>query len=93
VWELKLQAGSDAEALETCAASGLGVAAAIPVIPSILPLPLMEGPDDPQARIDAICASVHRLAPFHPSGIVCLTGPGDDRDTVVDGLRVIAGEA
>jgi len=93
VWELKLPAGSDAEALESLAASGLGGAAAIPAIPSILPLPLMEGPDDPHARVDAICASVHRLAPFHPSGIVCLTGPGDDRDTVVEGLRAIAGEA
>ena len=36
---------------------------------------------------------MHRLAPFEPSGIVCLTGPGDDRDTVVEGLRTIAGEA
>jgi len=73
--------------------SGLGSAAAIPMIPSILPLPLMEGPTDPQARIDAISASVHRLAAFRPSGIVCLTGPGEDRDTVVEGLRVIAREA
>jgi sugar phosphate isomerase/epimerase len=71
----------------------LGSASAVPAIPSILPLPLMEGPDDPQARIDAICASVHRLAPFRPSGVVCLTGPGDDRDTVVEGLRTIAREA
>jgi sugar phosphate isomerase/epimerase len=53
----------------------------------------MKGPSDPQARIDAICASVHRLAPFRPSGVVCLTGPGSDRDTVVEGLRTIAGEA
>jgi sugar phosphate isomerase/epimerase len=65
----------------------------VPSIPSILPLPLMEGPPDPQERIDAICASVHRLAKFAPSGIVCLTGPGDDRETVVTGLRTIAGEA
>jgi len=93
VWELKLPDGSDAEALGAFAASGLGAAAAIPAIPSILPLPLMAGPEDPQARVDAICASVHRLAPFRPSGIVCLTGPGDDRDTVVEGLRVIAAEA
>ena len=93
VWELKLPDGSDEEALELLAGSGLGSAAAIPVIPSILPLPLMDGPEEPQARIDAICASVHRLAPFRPSGIVCLTGPGDDRDTVVEGLRVIADEA
>jgi sugar phosphate isomerase/epimerase len=93
VWELKLADGGDAEALDALAGSGLGSAAAIPAIPSILPLPLMEGPSDPQARIEAICASVHRLAAFRPSGIVCLTGPGEDRDTVVEGLRVIGDEA
>jgi sugar phosphate isomerase/epimerase len=93
VWELKLPDRGDAEALELLAGSGLGSAAAIPVIPSILPLPLMDGPNEPQARIEAICASVHRLAPFRPSGIVCLTGPGEDRDTVVQGLRVIGDEA
>jgi sugar phosphate isomerase/epimerase len=53
----------------------------------------MAGPAEPAARIDAICASVHRLAAFGPPAIVCLTGPGDDRDTVVEGLRTIAGEA
>jgi sugar phosphate isomerase/epimerase len=93
VWELKLPDRGDAEALELLAGSGLGSAAAIPVIPSILPLPLMDGPNEPQARIEAICASVHRLAPFRPSGIVCLTGSGEDRDTVVQGLRVIGDEA
>jgi sugar phosphate isomerase/epimerase len=93
VWELKLAEGSDAEALETLEASGLGSASAVPAIPSILPLPLMEGPADPQARIEAICTSMHRLAAFRPSGIVCLTGPGDDRDTVVEGLRTIGQEA
>jgi len=93
VWELKLPPGTDAEALEVLGASGLGSASAIPVIPSILPLPLMEGPTDPQERIDAICASIHRLAAFQPSGIVCLTGPGDDRDTVVEGLRILGDEA
>ncbi len=94
VWELKLPAGGDAEALEQLEAGGLGSAAAVPAIPSILPLPLMEGPEDPSARVDAICASIHRLAAFEPSGIVCLTGPGDERrDTVVDGLRTIGDEA
>jgi len=93
VWELKLGDGDDTHALQTLAASGLGSASAIPAIPSILPLPLMEGPDEPQARIDAICASVYRLAAFQPSGIVCLTGPGDDRETVVEGLRTIGHEA
>jgi sugar phosphate isomerase/epimerase len=93
VWELKLPNGSDAEALEQLEASGLGSAAAIPVVPSILPLTLMEGPEEPQERIEAICASLYRLAPFKPSGVVCLTGPGDERDTVVEGLRTIGDEA
>jgi sugar phosphate isomerase/epimerase len=93
VWEIKLPAGGDTEALEQLDASGLGSAAAIPAVPSILPLPLLEGPGDPAARIDAICTSVHRLAPFRPSSIVCLTGPGEDEETVVEGLRTIAGEA
>jgi sugar phosphate isomerase/epimerase len=93
VWEIKLPAGGDAEALEQLDASGLGSAAAIPAVPSILPLPLMEGPESPQQRIEAIQVSLHRLAPFGPSSIVCLTGPGDDRDTVVEGLQTIGEEA
>jgi sugar phosphate isomerase/epimerase len=93
VWEIKLPDRGDAEALEQLEASGLGSAAAVPAVPSILPLPLMEGPEEPQQRIEAICASFHRLAPFKPSGVVCLTGPGDDRVTVVEGLQTIAEEA
>ena len=93
MWEIKLPDGGDAEALEQLEASGLGSAAAVPAVPAILPLPLMEGPEEPQQRIEAICASLHRLVPFKPSGIVCLTGPGDDRDTVVEGLQTIAAEA
>jgi sugar phosphate isomerase/epimerase len=93
IWEIKLPEGGDDQALEQLEASGLGRAAAVPAVPSILPLPLMEGPADPRERIDAICASVHRLARFEPSSVVCLTGPGDDRDTVVEGLRTIGDEA
>jgi sugar phosphate isomerase/epimerase len=93
IWEIKLPEGGDDQALEQLEASGLGRAAAVPAVPSILPLPLMEGPADPRERIDAICASVHRLARVEPSSVVCLTGPGDDRDTVVEGLRTIGDEA
>jgi sugar phosphate isomerase/epimerase len=93
IWEIKLPEGGDDQAHEQLEASGLGRAAAVPAVPSILPLPLMDGPADPRERIDAICASVHRLARFEPSSVVCLTGPGDDRDTVVDGLRTIGDEA
>jgi sugar phosphate isomerase/epimerase len=99
IWELKLGEGSDTEALERLEASGLGRASAVPLIPSILPLPLMDGPDDPSERVDAICASLHRLAAFRPGGVVCLTGPAQGRDEdeareiVVDGLRTIGDEA
>lgn len=98
VWELKL-GGDDGHALEHWEASGLGSASAVPQIPSILPLPLMEGPADPAERVEAICASLHRLAPFRPSAVVCLTGPAQSldpdraRSTVVDGLRTIGDEA
>jgi sugar phosphate isomerase/epimerase len=93
IWEIKLPEGGDEQAHEQLEASGLGRAAAVPSVPSILPLPLMDGPADPSERIEAICASVHRLARFEPSSVVCLTGPGDDRDTVVEGLRMIGDEA
>jgi sugar phosphate isomerase/epimerase len=99
VWELKLPEGGDAEALEQFAASGLGSASAVPGVPSILPLPLLGGPSDPAERVEAICASLERLAPFRPAGIVCLTGTGAGRDAdearsiVADGLRTIAAEA
>jgi sugar phosphate isomerase/epimerase len=71
----------------------------VPQVPSVLPLPLLPGPDDPHERIEAVCASIHRLAAFGPSAIVCITGPAGDRDRdeargiAVDGLRMIGAEA
>jgi len=88
IWEMKLQDDS----LERFRASGLEAAAAIPAVPSILPLPLMEGPEDPAERIEAICACVRRLAPFGPACVLFLTGPGDDRATILEGIRAIAYE-
>jgi sugar phosphate isomerase/epimerase len=100
IWELKLPAGlGDTEALEAFERSGLGAAAAVPALPSILPLPLLGGPADPAERIEALAASVHRLAAFAPEGIVCLTGsglgldPDRARALVVDGLATLALEA
>ena len=88
IWEMKLQNDS----LERFRASGLEAAAAIPAVPSILPLPLMEGPEDPADRIEAICGCVRRLAPFEPACVLFLTGPGDDRATILEGIRAIADE-
>jgi sugar phosphate isomerase/epimerase len=99
VWELKLGEGSDGAALEALEASGLESAAAIPLVPSVLPLPLLGGPEEPGERVDAFCRSLERLAPFQPSSIVCLTGTGLGRDAdaarsiAVDGLATIAREA
>jgi len=88
IWEMKLEDDS----LEQFRASGLSAAAAIPAVPSILPLPLMEGPADPAERVEAIRATIRRLAPFEPECVLFLTGPGEDRDTILEGIRAIAEE-
>jgi sugar phosphate isomerase/epimerase len=96
LWEFKLP-GDDAANLELLQAHGLAVASCVPAVPSILQLgiPGMEGPPDPEERIDAICASVRRLALYDPECVLCLSGPagGDEADArriVVSGLRRIA---
>ena len=88
IWEMKLADDS----LERFYASGLEAATAVPTVPSILPLPLMEGPADPAERVEAICGSIRRLAPFGPPCVLFLTGPGDDREAILKGIRAI-GEA
>ena len=88
IWEMKLEDDS----LDRFRASGLGAAAVVPAVPSILPLPLLEGPDDPGERIEAIRAGIRRLAPFEPECVLFLTGPGDDREAILEGIRVIGEE-
>jgi sugar phosphate isomerase/epimerase len=100
IWEFKLPE-DDRASLELLRASGLAVANCIPTVPSILPLrlPGMEGPRDLDERIEALRASMHRLAAFEPESVLCLTGPVGDRDLaearaiVVEGLREIASAA
>jgi sugar phosphate isomerase/epimerase len=99
IWEMKLPQGADTESLALVRQNGLAVTNCIPAIPSILPLPLMDGPVDPRERIEAVCASIRRLAAFEPQSIVCLTGPPGELDPaeahrlVVGGLRRIGREA
>jgi sugar phosphate isomerase/epimerase len=88
IWEMKLGEGS----LEEFRASGLGSATAVPLVPSIHPLPLLPGPDTVRERIDSLLRSLEVLAPYGPSAILCFTGPGD-RETAVTGVREIAREA
>ena len=75
--------------------SGLRATHCIPSVPSILPLPLMEGPAEPERRVEALCASVRRLAELEPVCVVFLTGPGEADETVRQGIRAVAdaGEA
>jgi sugar phosphate isomerase/epimerase len=92
IWEMKLGDGPAAEAVELFRESGLGSATAVPAVPSIHPLPLLAGPDDPRERIDSILGSLNRLAAFEPAAVLCFTGPGD-RATAIRGLREVVAEA
>ena len=94
IWEMKLP-DDDAANVGLLREAGLGVASCVPAIPSILPLgiPGMEGPADPRERVDALCASMRRLAAYAPECILVLTGPAVDstsRDVVISGLQDVA---
>jgi sugar phosphate isomerase/epimerase len=91
IWEIKLpdDTGAAREAFE---ASGLVSTNAVPAVPSIGPLASLPGPSDPAERVEAYRAGLRRLAPFRPTAVVLLTGPGTRR-TIVEGLRAIAEEA
>ncbi|HZS31359.1 MAG TPA: sugar phosphate isomerase/epimerase [Gaiellaceae bacterium] len=88
IWEMKLGAGS----LEAFRESGLGAATAVPLVPSIQPLPLLPGPETPRERVETLLRSLEALAPFAPAAVLCFTGPGD-RATAVAGVREVAREA
>jgi sugar phosphate isomerase/epimerase len=100
IWEMKLP-DDDAANRELLARNGLAVANCVPAVPSFLPLgiPGMEGPEEPWARVDALCDSVRRLARYEPECVLCLSGPlgrlsvDEARSLVVDGLRRVAGAA
>jgi sugar phosphate isomerase/epimerase len=73
----------------------LGVAAGIcsPATLSLLPSPVQGGSPDPELRVQSICESISRFAPFCPDTVFVLTGPlgrydeRTGRKIVVDGLR------
>jgi sugar phosphate isomerase/epimerase len=97
ICEFKLPAdGNDQAALAAFRSSELKAAICVPATLSVLPLPLMAGPEDPTRRVEAVCAGIRRLAAFAPAACMCLTGPrgarpeAEARRIVVDGLRAIA---
>jgi sugar phosphate isomerase/epimerase len=90
VCEIKLGEG----AVERLRESGLQATFCVPEVPSILPLPVMDGPDSPEERVEALCASVSRLAELEPVCVLFMTGPVGDREdaraVVREGIRAIA---
>ena len=100
LWEMKLPPDDGANRA-LLAEHGLSVSNCIPTVPSFLPLaiPGLEGPPDPAERVEAICASIPRLASYEPECVLCLSGPLGDRSEaegrslVVEGLRRAAAAA
>ena len=94
--EAKLPPGEDAESLRKLRESGLAATICLPELLSVLQLPPFGGPEDPEERVESLCASVRRLAAFDPVTVLVLTGPAGDRDPVearriaVEGLREVA---
>lgn len=97
LWEMKL--GDDGADVEALRESGLAATNCVPLVPSILPNAVIEGPADVEERIASICASMLRLARYEPASVLCLTGPAgelgeaDARRLVVEGLKRIAAAA
>jgi sugar phosphate isomerase/epimerase len=94
--DIKIPEGRDGELLARFRASGLKATVCLPSPFSVLPLPLFPGPEDPEERVESLCVSVRRLAPFEPVTVLCLTGPAGARDPAearriaVEGLREVA---
>jgi sugar phosphate isomerase/epimerase len=97
IWESKL--GDNETDLAALRKSGLRATNCVPLVPSILPNTVIEGPEDVGERVDALCRSLRRFAPYEPDSVVCLTGAagwrsGDDaRALVVEGLQRLASVA
>jgi sugar phosphate isomerase/epimerase len=97
IWELKL--GDDRADVEALRASGLRATNCVPLVPSILPNAVIEGPVDIRERVESICRSMERLALYEPESVLCLTGAAGKRDEaearrlVVEGLKRVAAAA
>ncbi len=97
IWEMKL--GDDEADLEALRASGLRATNCVPAVPSVLPNTLIEGPEDVETRIEALCASMRRFAQYEPDCVLCLTGPSgaydetEARRLTIDGLQRVAAAA
>lgn len=97
IWEMKL--GDDEADLAALRASGLRASNCVPAVPSILPNTVIEGPEDVEERLEALCASMHRFAAYEPACALCLTGPAgarseaESRRVALEGLQRVAAAA
>src|SRR5699024_6340910 len=77
IWESKL--GDDDADLASLRESGLRATNCVPLVSSILPNTVIEGPDDVDERVEAMCVSLRRLARYEPDCVLCLTGAAGER--------------
>ena len=97
IWEMKL--GGDDEDVAALRASGLQATNCVPLVPSILPNTVIDGPADVGERIASICASMHRFARYEPESVLVLTGAAGElgdaeaRRVTVEGLKRVAAAA
>ena len=97
IWELKL--GDDRNDVDALQVSGLRATNCVPLVPSILPNTVIEGPHDVEERIASISASMRRYARYQPESVLCLTGAAgalgeaEARRVVVEGLKRVAAAA
>lgn len=94
IWEHKLPPDDDAN-LRLLRDAGLAVANCVPAVPSVLPLaiPGMEGPADPGERVEALAASVRRLAAYEPESVLFLSGPVGRGRAEAEARRTVAAAA
>jgi sugar phosphate isomerase/epimerase len=95
----KLEDGRDEEFAELLVAADIQATLCVPESPSLLPVALFGGSQDPRVRLGEMIASIRRLGRFRPSQFITLTGVGgvgddsEQRRTVVEGYRRLGAAA
>lgn len=78
LWEFKFAGHDDGEIRDAMQAAGLAATLCCPTVPSLIPDPFFSEPADPDERLAALTAAIHRLSRFSPAAILVTTGqPGD----------------
>jgi sugar phosphate isomerase/epimerase len=80
LWERKMVPGEDARVADEMAEHGLAATFCVPSTHTILPSQIdgPGAPQDPAERLDALCASVRRLAQFRPAAVLIAPGASGD---------------